>query len=297
MRKITISVKQTNRPAIVKFEADQFIVKHKNYEYANIDEAKNSPLAQQLFYLPFVRTVYISGNFIAVEKYDIVAWEDVQQEVAVQIEDYLNSGQPVVAETASGKVPVTVYAESTPNPAAMKFVANRKLVLSPFEFKHAEDAKASPLAQVLFQYPFVKEVFFDANYIAIIKHDVVEWGEVVAELRTSISDFIAGGQEVIMAEVTATSTTQQRPEQQQPLDETSKEIVAILEEYVKPAVAGDGGNIVFESYDEDAKTVKVILQGACSGCPSSTFTLKNGIETMLKNMLHDKVNEVIAING
>ena len=80
-------------------------------------------------------------------------------------------------------------------------------------------------------------------------------------------------------------------------DDTSNQIIAILEEYVKPAVASDGGNIMFQSYEEESKTVNVVLQGACSGCPSSTFTLKNGIETMLKNMLGDKVNEVVALNG
>ena len=73
--------------------------------------------------------------------------------------------------------------------------------------------------------------------------------------------------------------------------------MAILDEYIKPAVASDGGNILFDSYNEDSKTVKVILQGACSGCPSSTFTLKNGIETMLKNMMGDKIREVVALNG
>jgi len=78
---------------------------------------------------------------------------------------------------------------------------------------------------------------------------------------------------------------------------TSKQIIDILEEYVKPAVASDGGNILFQEYEESTKKVHVVLQGACSGCPSSTFTLKNGIETMLKNMLGDKVSEVVAING
>ena len=81
------------------------------------------------------------------------------------------------------------------------------------------------------------------------------------------------------------------------LDDISQEIIAILDEYIKPAVTSDGGNIMFQSYDVETKTVNVILQGACSGCPSSTFTLKNGIETMLKNMMGDKVNEVVALNG
>ncbi|MGB5435887.1 MAG: NifU family protein, partial [Maribacter sp.] len=84
---------------------------------------------------------------------------------------------------------------------------------------------------------------------------------------------------------------------QEPMDDTSQQIIDILEEYVKPAVASDGGNILFQSYEVETKTVNVILQGACSGCPSSTYTLKNGIETMLKNMMGDKVHEVVALNG
>ena len=79
------------------------------------------------------------------------------------------------------------------------------------------------------------------------------------------------------------------------LDTTSQQIINILEEYVKPAVAADGGNILFDSYDEENKLVKVILQGSCNGCPSSTFTLKNGIENMLKSMLNDEAIIVEAI--
>lgn len=300
MKKFKISIQHTHDPSIIKFEANHFIVNHNNYEYANIDEAKNSPLAQQLFYLPFVRTLYISGNFIAIKKYEMVSWEDVQNEVAEQIENYLNSGQQVVLETAgSTKKPVTVYAESTPNPAAMKFVANKKLVLSPFEFKNREEAKDTGLPKALFHFPFVKEVFLDANYISVIKHDTADWDDIAMELRVFIQEFIAGEKEIIAVDnVTAnTDLPQHAAQRKAPLDETSKQIIAILDEYVKPAVASDGGNIIFDAYDASEKTVKLILQGACSGCPSSTFTLKNGIETMLKNMLHDKVNEVIAVNG
>ncbi|MEM9687203.1 MAG: NifU family protein [Bacteroidota bacterium] len=300
MKKFKISIQPTNDPSIIKFEANHFILNHESYEYANIDEAKNSPLAQQLFYLPFVRTVYISGNFIAIKKYEIIAWEDVQNEVAEQVKNYLNSGQQVVLEAAtSSKNPVTVYAESTPNPAVMKFVANKNLVISPFEFKNIEEAKDAALVKALFHFPFVKEVFLDANYIAITKYDIAEWNDIAMELREFIRNFIAEGKEIIAVEkVTAsTASSHHATQRQESLDDTSKEIIAILDEYVKPAVASDGGNIIFDAYDASEKTVKVILQGACSGCPSSTFTLKNGIETMLKNMLHDKVNEVIAVNG
>src|SRR5690606_35760056 len=112
MQTTTISIQKTNNPTILKFEADRFLTNHESFEFSNIDEAKNSPLAQQLFYLPFIKKVYISGNFIALERYDIVEWEDVQNEVAQQIEQYINDGNPVVTEeTMEKKKPVSIYAE------------------------------------------------------------------------------------------------------------------------------------------------------------------------------------------
>lgn len=308
MEPYKIHIQTTNKPAIIKFEANKFLTRKQNYEFKNVDEAKNSPLAKQLFYLPFTKTVYISGNFVAIERYDIVAWPDVQDEVAAQIENYLNSGEPIIIEddTTPSKVPVTVYAESTPNPAALKFVSNKKLALATYEFKNIEEAKDSPLATGLFHFPFVKEVFIDENYISVIKYDIAEWDDIVIELREYIRLHIEEGKEIIAEgaqQKTSNATTEATPQNNNKgidisnLDDTSKQIIDILEEYVKPAVASDGGNILFQSYEEDTKTVNVILQGACSGCPSSTFTLKNGIETMLKSMLEGKVNEVVAING
>ena len=300
MDEFIITVVPTKNPAILKFETNHFITKNNNYEFKNIDEAKISPLAQQLFYLPFIKTVYISGNFIGLERYDIVEWEDVKDSVAQQLVDYLNSGEPVVKEDENQKkVAVTVYAEVTPNPSVMKFVTNKRIVPTTFEFKNIDEAKDSELAKQLFMLPFVKEVFFDVNYVSINKYDLAEWDDITLELREKIRDFIADGKEVVSAK----SLQQQKtvaPEAQlkdTDLDDISKQIIDILEEYVKPAVASDGGNILFKSYEGDTKTVNVILQGACSGCPSSTFTLKNGIETMLKNMMGDMVNEVVALNG
>ncbi|MCK0192198.1 NifU family protein [Arenibacter sp. F20364] len=300
MKEFVITVVPTKNPTILKFETNHFITKNNNYEFKNIDEAKISPLAQQLFYLPFIKTVYISGNFIGLERYDIVEWDDVKDSVAQQLVDYLNAGEPVVKEDENQKkVAVTVYAEVTPNPSVMKFVTNKRIVPTIFEFKNIDEAKDSELAKQLFMLPFVKEVFFDVNYVSINKYDVAEWDDITLELREKIRDFIASGREV----VSATSLQQQKtiaPEAQledTDLDDISKQIIDILEEYVKPAVASDGGNILFKSYEVDTKKVNVILQGACSGCPSSTFTLKNGIETMLKNMMGDKVHEVVALNG
>ncbi len=295
-----ITIIPTNNPNIMKFETNHFISPDKNYEFQNIDQAKESPLAQQLFHLPFVKTVYVSSNFIGIEKYDIVGWEDIKDSLAQQLVEYLNTGAPVVALDPN-KVPqaVTIYAESTPNPSVMKYVANKLIVPALFEFKNIDEAKDAPLAKELFLMPFVKEVFMDQNYISVTKYDVAEWEEINFELREKIRNFLITGQEAVGAntvqkEKVKAPTTLLHTEN---LDDTSKQIIDILEEYVKPAVASDGGNIMFDSYDEESKTVNVILQGACSGCPSSTFTLKNGIENMLKNMMGDKITQVIAING
>lgn len=300
MKSFKVSVQETSNNAIVKFEVNEFITKHQSFEFNNIDEAKASPLAQQLFYLPFVKKVYISGNFIAVERYNIVEWHDVQDEVAEQIEAYLNDGGLVIEETAtSKKVPVTVYAESTPNPSVMKFVANKKIVTALFEFTSIDEAKLSPLATELFHFPFVKSVFIDENYVSITKYDMAEWQDITIELREFVRSYIENGKEIVLpnAAETLKKSTSQLDTQYEALDDTSKEIINILEEYVKPAVASDGGNIQFISYDTDTKNVSVMLQGACSGCPSSTYTLKSGIENMLKEMLPGKVETVEAING
>ena len=304
MDNLTIEIQHTDKPAIIKFDTNRFLTQHQSFEFNNIDEAANSPLAQQLFYLPFVKKVYIAQNFIAVEKYDIVEWKDVEEEVADQLRNYLEKGGIVIKEAAKKTLPVTVYAESTPNPKVMKFVSNMKLVLQSVEFKNIDEAKDAPLAQKLFHFPFVKEVFFDENYVSINKYEVAQWEEITMELREFIRNYLQEGNPVLN---TGSSETKEKTEAGQPetknqskyedLDDTSQQVVAILEEYIKPAVASDGGNILFDSYNAESKTVKVILQGACSGCPSSTMTLKNGIETMLRDMLRDKVEYVEAING
>ncbi len=300
MKEYVITVVETNNPAILKFEANHFLTNGSNFEFKNIDDAKNSPLAQQLFYLPFIKTVYISGNFIALERFDIVDWPSVKDEVAQQLVEYLNAGEPIVNEEEDNKkVAVTIYAEITPNPAVMKFVANRKIVPAMFEFKNLDEAKGSDMAKKLFHLPYVKEVFMDENYVSITKYDAASWDEITMELRELIRNFIADGNEVVSSEEVAVKSiaTSNPNTENETIDDTSQEIIDILEEYVKPAVASDGGNILFQSYEKESKTVNVILQGACSGCPSSTYTLKNGIETMLKNMMGDKVSEVVALNG
>ena len=296
-----ITIKETQNPTIIKFEFPDFITQNENFEFKNIDEAKNSPLAQKLFYLPFVKTVYISGNFIAVERFSIVEWSDVQEEVAEQIQEFVSNGGIIVlpSENKSKKQPITVYGETTPNPASLKFVVNKGLTKNMVEFKNIDEAKASPLAQELFKFHFVKEVFINENYISVTKYDSVSWDEITLELRTFIKEYLENGGIVLDESLIADDVKQEKQQIKNfdQLDVTSQQIVNILEEYVKPAVAADGGNILFDSYDETQKRVKVVLQGSCNGCPSSTFTLKNGIENMLKDMLNDKDIIVEALNG
>ncbi|WP_026837474.1 NifU family protein [Gillisia sp. JM1] len=310
MNTYTINIEPTSNSAIVKFETNQFLTRHESFEFGNIEEAQKSPLAQELFHLPFVKTVFIAQNFIAIEKYNIVEWADVQEAVSEQLLEYLNNdGIILKAEedtttTPSKKVPVTVYAETTPNPSVMRFVANKKLVIAPTEFKNIDATANAPIARELFNFPFVKEVFIDENYISINKYDIANWDEIAMELREFITKYIQDGKDIVLKETLKTATEADNgTEKAKPsvsnenLDPVSKQVIDILEEYIKPAVASDGGNIMFDSYNEETKTVKVILQGACSGCPSSTATLKNGIETMMRDMLKGKVEYVEAVNG
>ena len=296
-----ITIKETQNPAIIKFEFQDFITKNQNYEFKNIDETKNSPLAQKLFYLPFVKTVYISGNFIAIERFSIVEWSDVKDEVAQQISDFIADGGKIIIEEQSfvKKIPITVYSETTPNPFTLKFVVSRMVTKKAIECKNIDETVASPLAKELFKFPFVKEIFIDENYITITRYEIATWDEITLELRTFIKQFIENGGTVVDESLIIENPNQEKQQiaNFDNLDTTSQQIINILEEYVKPAVAADGGNILFDSYDEKTKNVKVILQGSCNGCPSSTFTLKNGIENMLKNMLHDNDIVVEALNA
>ena len=274
----------------------QFLFNHKvGYKnsqiYKNVDDAKGAPLIQQLFFLPFVKSVTLKEKKLIVERFNILEWEEVADEVCEQLENYLNNGGSIIE-----KIPTTVYAESTPNPSVMKFVANKLLVPESFEFKNIDEAKISPLAQKLFHFPFIKEIFINSNYISITKYEINSWDEVVMEVREFLRSFLEEGNIVIEESIELKKDCKNTTGFEN-LNELEKQIISILKEYIQPAVASDGGNIEFDSYDSNKKSVRVILQGACSGCPSSTLTLKNGIETMLKEMMPGKIENVIALNG
>lgn len=196
------------------------------------------------------------------------------------------------------KVPVSLYAESTPNPEVMKFTANKMLVdVRIYEFNNRAEAIDSPLALELFGFPFVERVFISNNFVSVSKKpNSIEWADIVMEMREFIRDYLSGGGVVIKEGANAKDapTVQHKEELKRVFTEIEQKIADLLDEYVRPAVEQDGGFISLKKYDDGIVTVS--LQGACSGCPSSSQTLKGGIEGLLKKMMPDQVKEVVADN-
>ncbi|MDG1052729.1 MAG: NifU N-terminal domain-containing protein [Flavobacteriaceae bacterium] len=295
MEKHIIKYKETSREEELEFYSNKFL-SEKRLEFIKIEDAKNFPLIQQIFYLPFVKKVVLNKRSVYIEKLNILEWNDVKNELCKQIQDFLNEGG-LVSQVESNKVsPTTVYAESTPNPNVMKFVVNKKIVKGVYEFKNVDETSNAPIVKSLFTFPFVKEVFLDFNFISITQNSTSNWDENVMEVREFIRSYIEDNNILIYEDLINTNSSIVELDIEN-IDDISKEIIEIIEKHVKPAVASDGGNIVFQSYDQETKNVNVILQGACSGCPSSTITLKSGIENMLKEMLPGMISEVNAING
>ena len=290
----------TENPTILKFVADQMLVNGGRYEYSHIEEAGKSEVVQKLFHFPFVEKVYITANFIAVQRCETITWTDVAERVKDQLEECTRGLSVVVADDAESgkKQPVAVYMEMTPNPAVMKFVSNKPLVKGIFEFKNKDEAKSSPLATELFALPFVREVFVTENRVSLTKHDWIEWRDIAMELREFIADYLRDGKPVFQgSDSPEKQSTGQEPARRIARTQTEKRILEILDEQVKPVVAGDGGNIEFLQYDAVEKRVTLLLQGACNGCPSATHTLKQGIESLLKQELPAYVESVEAYSG
>ena len=189
----------------------------------------------------------------------------------------------------------TIYAESTPNPTTMKFVANKKLVDHSVEAKSPEEAKKINIAQKLFMFPFVENVFLSNNFISITKNRSVEWEDIAMQLREFILDFINNNKIEILDNSKDNSINLNKPKKiKHSNNEIDSQIISLIDNYIKPAVESDGGAIEFHSFENG--TVTVVLKGSCSGCPSSQATLKNGVEQLLKDKVGDKIKEVVALN-
>jgi len=291
---VQINIERTNNPNIIKFVLNKMLVDGA-FEFSSLEEAKNSPLAQQLFKLPFIKKVFISANFIALERFDMLEWGDVEEDLKEILTAYFEQNKPLFQ--SESKKAIEIYAEETPNPTVQKFVTNQFLTKHLIEVKNEEEAKEVPLDSAIFKFPYVKEVFINQNYISVTRDKSVEWFMVNNEMRQFIKDYLSKDNPIVTeAYRPSENQTSESNLDMNAFDETSQKIISILDEYIRPAVAGDGGNILFKSYDPENKMVNVILQGACNGCPSSTITLKNGIEATLKQFLPNEIEGVNALN-
>ena len=201
------------------------------------------------------------------------------------------------------EIPFMIYAESTPNPSSMKFVANKMLLVSgaTAQYNNITETKQAPLAQKLFEFPFVKQVFISGNFISITKHDFIGWDDILLEIRTFISEYLNKKNLVIIAlpaqEVAVDNSFKETKsvftEHAAPKNEIEAKIIEALETYIRPAVEQDGGMIAFTGLHEGV--VSVQMKGSCQGCPSSTMTLKAGIEGLLKRLMPEDVREVVSV--
>jgi Fe-S cluster biogenesis protein NfuA len=200
------------------------------------------------------------------------------------------------------EIPYIIYAEETPNPSSVKFVANKLLLVSgaSADYQSAAETKDAPIAQALFNFPFVKRVFVASNFVTITKQDDLIWEEIRDELRIFITDYLNKGNAVInklpQREVAKDNTFNEKvsvnTQHAAPSNDVENKIIEVLEQYIRPAVEQDGGLITFKELKDGVVTVQ--MRGSCSGCPSSTMTLKAGIEALLKRLLPNDVKEVVS---
>ena len=198
-------------------------------------------------------------------------------------------------EAVSTKSPVMLYTEQTPNPEALKYVTNRMLYKGIADFKDPElAAQWSPMANSLMELPYIKSVYFNNNYVTVMKEMNYEWEDIMLKIKEFIKDFVEKEGVVVQdgfAEFMEKATAENNAAQfSGEGGEIAKKVKELIDTYVKPAVEMDGGNIEFKAFE--AGKVYVTMQGSCSGCPSSSVTLKAGIEGMLKRMIPE-VEEVV----
>jgi Fe-S cluster biogenesis protein NfuA len=200
------------------------------------------------------------------------------------------------------EIPYVIYVEGTPNPSSMKFMSNKMLLVSgaTAEYKSATETTDAPIAQQLFRFPFVTRVFISSNYISITKSEAVEWEEIMSELRSFLVDYLNKGnavinklpQQQVAKDSSFKETVSINTQHSAPANDVENKIIEVLEQYIRPAVEQDGGLITFKELKDGVVTVQ--MRGSCSGCPSSTMTLKAGIEALLKRLLPDDVKEVVS---
>ena len=289
-----IIIEPTENPKVMKFVADYNLIPG-SLELDRNSDITEIPLAQELFNYPFVERIFITANFIAVAKQGTVEWDVVSDSLKSVIEDELLANPRIYLQKR--KEMYQIYSEMTPNPNVMKFVSTKLLMDGFIEVKSREKSVEVPLAKAIFdEFEFAKEVFISDNFVAVTKDNTVQWHEIMVAVRAFIAEYLQNGGKISNLEPQKHESPVENLINRD-YTENEQKISDILNEYVAPAVEGDGGKISLLEYDEENKTAKMLLQGACSGCPSSTATLKGGIENILKQFVPELVEKVEAVNG
>ena len=267
-----ITIQPTTNPKVIKFVAESPLIDG-SLELDRNSDVSHIPLAQELFQFPFITRLFITANFS----------QNIAQYPAIIL--------PKKEENT------LFYTERTPNPQVVKFVSEKQIIKGFLEVKSPEDSRnIQPTKQLFKDFAEISEIFINDNYISITKTKEADWDSIMPSIQKSLEEYFQNQQKAekisgIVEKYQAQSFNNRG------FTEIEEKINAILQEYVAPAVENDGGKISLIEYDEETKTAKMLLQGACSGCPSSAVTLKNGIEKVLKNFLPDVVESVEAING
>ena len=289
-----ITIQPTTNPKVIKFVAESPLIDG-SLELDRNSDVSHIPLAQELFRFPFITRLFITANFIAVAKEDFVEWSMVEESLKEIISQNITQYPAIILTKKEENT--LFYTERTPNPQVVKFVSEKQIIKGFLEVKSPEDSRNIPLTKELFKnFAEISEIFINDNYISITKTKEADWDSIMPSIQKSLDEYFQNQQKAekisgIVEKYQAQSFNNRG------FTEMEEKINAILQEYVAPAVESDGGKISLIEYDEETKTAKMLLQGACSGCPSSAVTLKNGIEKVLKNFLPDVVESVEAING
>ncbi len=296
---VMIYTEQTPDPESLKFVTNKMLHQGEGEfnEKSLADEW--SPLASALFDLPYVKAVFICNNFVKIRKENSFDWEEVRLQTKEFIKSWIQEDKTIIKDGFAEASDV-ITTNPTPNPQSLKFITKRKLFSGTADFRERTLADEwSPLAQALFDLPFVKGVYISGSFVSITKEMNYAWEDISGKIKEVIKSWLVEDKTVI-SEGFAEAMIKLEEEkgigyQYSPEEaEVVQKIKSLLDEYVKPQVQMDGGNIEFNSFKDGV--VSVLMQGACSGCPSSTMTLKSGIEGMLKRMVPE-VKEVVAEMG
>lgn len=265
-----------------------------------IKARQTSPLALKLFMIPGVQEIEFMDGTLTVKGAFGESDAFGKEMIFETVDEHLNADdellfddydqEPIeepetVVEKKDVKMAVSIYSELTPNPSTLKFVIDKQIVDNPLDIASLDEAKEkSALATELFAITDVSGVYIGRNFVTVAKDSGNQWQEYEDTIITCLKDFLAEGKEVIVEGANSTASAE--------YTEVEKKIIKVIEEEIRPAVAMDGGDIVFKAYEDGIVYLQML--GACAGCPSSTATLKMGVEMRLKEVVPE-IDEVVQV--